>query len=105
MAKKCNHRVGDIVYYIDIYTCKKMYGKIESINDLDEYDFECYPDLEPWEKRIKARWTNSIKRAEELHNDKSHPNGWMNSAEVFPTIGYQSPLWKVLNGESIEGEE
>ena len=98
MGKKCNHKVGDLVYFTSKHGADNQYCIITYIEELTSYN--TVGSYESWEKKIWGAWKDSIDKVNE-----GSPSGWMPSSKVFHVHGYQSPLWKVLNGESIEGEE
>ena len=58
MGKKCNHKVGDLVYFTSKYGADNQYCIITYIEELTSYN--TVGSYESWEKKIWGAWKDSI---------------------------------------------
>lgn len=80
-------KVGVIVYY-DCTVFGRKFCKVAEIEPSKNFN----------KQKIKGYWSTSLNDA--IINFGNAQN-WMFNNEVTLAQGYQTPLWKVLNGEDV----
>ena len=80
-------KVGDIVYY-DCTNFGRKFCKVAEIEPSNNFT----------KQKIKGYWSTSL---DEAIRKFGNAKNWMFNTEVTRAQGYNTPLWKVLNGENV----